>query len=214
MSEIRVLNVPGLWDSGPEHWHSRWEAADPTIRRVHLGEWDAPECREWVRALDDAVRAAGPGVVLAAHSLGCATVAHWAELPGRCVRGALLVAPADVEEPGFPLECRGFAPMPKIPLPFPTILVASTDDEWVDLERAKEFAEAWGSRLVTVGAHGHLNSASGLGDWPEGRALLEELLGHPEPDIDSIPAAEPEPQGDAHPAPEPGAGPKADTDPA
>lgn len=189
----RALMVPGLWDSGPEHWHSRWEAADPTFRRVGLGDWDAPECREWVRALDDAVRAEGTDVVLAAHSLGCATVAHWAELPGRCVRGALLVAPADVDEPGFPLEARGFAPMPLIKLPFPTIVVVSEDDEWVAVERAQAFADAWGSRLVNVGAHGHLNSASGLGDWPEGRKLLEELLALPAPEIEAMPAHPPDP---------------------
>jgi uncharacterized protein len=179
---IRALTVPGLWSSGPQHWHTLWEAADPAIRRVEQPDWDAPECREWVRNLDDAVHAAGRGVVLAAHSLGCATVAHWAKHPGRCVRGALLVAPADVDGAGFPLEARGFAPMPLECLPFPSILVASTDDPFLTLERARLFARSWGSRLVEVGAHGHLNSESGLGAWPEGRRLLEELMALSEPE--------------------------------
>lgn len=189
VSHVRALTVPGLWSSGPEHWHSLWEADDPAIRRVDQEDWDGPERNAWVQRLDDAVRAAGHGVVLAAHSLGCATVVHWAALPGRCVRAALLVAPADVDGAGFPLEARGFAPMPLSPLPFPTILVASADDPYLSLERARLFAEAWGSRLVEVGALGHLNSASGLGAWPEGRRLLEELLALPDPE----PAAPTEP---------------------
>lgn len=181
MTTTTALMVPGLWNSGPEHWHTLWEADNPSFARVHQHEWDAPERREWVRQLDDAVRRAGRGVVLAAHSLGCATVVHWAGLPGRTVRGALLVAPADVDGAGFPLEARGFANMPLKPLPFPSILVASADDPYLSMERARLFAESWGSRLVEVGALGHLNSASGLGAWPEGRTLLNELLALPEP---------------------------------
>lgn len=176
-----ALMVPGLWSSGPEHWQTHWEAADGSFRRVEQEEWDSAERREWVRTLDDAVRRAGRGVVLAAHSLGCATVVHWAGMPGRTVRGALLVAPADVDGAGFPLEARGFAPMPLRTLPFPSILVASADDPYLSLERARLFAECWGSRLVEVGPVGHLNSASGLGQWAEGRALLDELLALPDP---------------------------------
>jgi predicted alpha/beta hydrolase family esterase len=176
-----ALMVPGLWNSGPEHWQTLWEAESPSFQRVDQYDWDAPERRAWVRALDDGVRRAGRGVVLAAHSLGCATVVHWAGMPGRVVRGALLVAPADVDGAGFPLEARGFAPMPLKPLPFPSILVASEDDPYLSMERARIMAESWGSRLVVVGALGHLNSASGLGAWPEGRALLDELLALGEP---------------------------------
>lgn len=177
----KALMVPGLWSSGPEHWHTLWEADNPAFQRVQQFDWDAPERRAWVRSVDDAVRRAGPGVVLAAHSLGCATVVHWAGMQGRMVRGALLVAPADVDGAGFPLEARGFAPMPLKPLPFPSILVASEDDPFLSMERARLFADAWGSRLVEAGAVGHLNSASGLGPWPEGRKLLDELLALPDP---------------------------------
>jgi uncharacterized protein len=179
-----ALMVPGLWSSGPAHWQTLWEQADARFRRVEQEEWDAPERRAWVRGLEDAVRATGPGVVLCAHSLGCATVVHWAGMPLRKVRGALLVAPADVDGAGFPLEARGFAPMPLRRLPFPSILVASEDDPYLSMERARMFAECWGSRLVEVGALGHLNTASNLGEWPEGRRLLDELLALPDPKPD------------------------------
>ena len=65
--------------------------------------------------------------------------------------------------------------MPLRRLPFPSVLVASTDDPYVTEERARTFAEAWGSRFVSAGDVGHINSQSGLGDWPAGFALLQEL---------------------------------------
>ena len=70
-----------------------------------------------------------------------------------------------------------FAPVPLERLPFPSIVVASSDDPYVSLERAEAFARGWGSRLVTIGAAGHINTDAGYGEWPEGRRLLDELRG-------------------------------------
>jgi predicted alpha/beta hydrolase family esterase len=92
------------------------------------------------------------------------------------VRGALIVAPSDTEAPSYPAGPTGWSPMPLAPFPFPSILVASTDDQFLTLERARTFADAWGSRLEIIGAAGHINSASALGDWPAGKALLYELF--------------------------------------
>lgn len=172
----RVLLLPGLYDSGPDHWQSHWERVLPGVRRVHHRDWETPDRREWVETLDRAVAEAGPDVVLAAHSTSCALVSFWARERGRCVRGALLVGPSDTEAPSYPSGPTGWAPMPMDRLPFPTIVVASENDEYVSLERATQFARAWGGRLVNIGPLGHINSASGLGDWPRGRALLNELL--------------------------------------
>ncbi|MEV8097572.1 alpha/beta fold hydrolase [Kitasatospora sp. NPDC085879] len=170
------LVLPGYQNSGPEHWQSRWEAAGAGFVRVEQADWDAPQRTDWVAALDAAVAAADRPVVLVAHSLGCITVAHWAagrtDLPG--VAGALLVAPADVDTAEVP-ELVNFRPVPLRPLPFPATVVASTDDPWCTAERAAAFADAWDAELVELGAHGHINSASGLGDWPEGRRLLADL---------------------------------------
>jgi predicted alpha/beta hydrolase family esterase len=91
------------------------------------------------------------------------------------VRGALLVAPSDVEAPNYPEGTDGFRPMPLERLAFSTIVVASRDDIWVDFSRAESFARAWGSRFVDVGDRGHINSDSKLGAWPEGQALLGSL---------------------------------------
>jgi serine hydrolase len=175
----RVLLLPGLYNSGPDHWQSHWETSEPGFQRLVQDDWNTPALDDWIQRLDQAVAAAGSGVVLAAHSASCILVAAWAARPGRTVRGALLVAPSDSEAPSAPAGPTGFAPMPRGRLPFPSIVVASSNDPYVTLDRATELARWWGSRLVSVGALGHINSASRLGGWPRGRALLEELLDGP-----------------------------------
>ena len=175
-----VLLLPGLWNSGPEHWQSYWERERADCRRVEQADWDAPARAGWVATLDRAVAAAAGPVVFAAHSLGCATVAHWAQQAApdalARVRGALLVAPSDVEALSCPPVMTGFVPLPLRRLGFPSVVVMSKYDEYVTPARAAAFAAAWGSRLVDVGARGHLNSASQLGAWPEGQRLLAALL--------------------------------------
>ena len=132
---------------------------------------------EWVARLDEAITQAQAPVVLVAHSLGVALVNHWAGQAQGRVKGALLVAPADVDSKDHPLEAQRFSPMPLVPLPFPSIVVASENDPFVSLERARYFADAWGSRFVDVGTLGHINADSGLGRWEDGFTLLNELQG-------------------------------------
>lgn len=175
---VTLLNVPGYTNSGPRHWQTLWESHYSSIHRVRQRDWDHPERNEWVDALDAAVRDAHGPVVLVAHSLGCATVAHW-QRSGRLTEkavGALMVAPADVDAPDWPPGIVGFAPMPMQALPLQSTVVASGDDPWVDFERARAFADAWGSLLVHIGDKGHINAESGLGSWPEGRQQLEALV--------------------------------------
>jgi predicted alpha/beta hydrolase family esterase len=178
----RILVLPGLGGSGPAHWQTLWERRDPRCVRVEQRDWDRPERAEWIATLDEAVSAHAGPALLVAHSLACALVAHWARdrrASGAVARvaGALLVAPADVDAPErTPPETRSFAPLPREPLPFRATVVASHDDPFVALERARELAAAWGAAFVDAGARGHLNAASGLGDWPEGWRHVEALL--------------------------------------
>jgi predicted alpha/beta hydrolase family esterase len=150
------------------------------MRRVMQDDWERPRCADWIARLEDAILAT-PDAVLVAHSSSCALVAHWASTAGsgRRVRGALLVAPSDTEAASYPAGPTGFAPMPLRRLPFPSVVVASTNDPYVTAARARTFAEAWGSRFVTIGDAGHINSQSSLGDWPAGFALLQELREEP-----------------------------------
>lgn len=171
-----ILIVPGRQNSDPGHWQSLWEAKYPSARRVEQRNWDRPVCSEWVQGLDKAIRACAQPVVIVAHSIGCLAVVHWAMRHHRPTRGALLVAPSDPERPNCPAEIVGFSPVPLSPIPFPTILVASSDDKYASLGRARQFSEAWGSRWMEVGPCGHINTASGFGPWPAGEELLQNLL--------------------------------------
>lgn len=176
-----VLTVPGLGDSGPGHWQTIWEAERGDTVRADLGMWDRPHRNSWVTRLDGSIRAAGRPVILAAHSLGCLAVAWWAALEtqpfGRPVAGALLVAPPDVDAPASDARLAAFGPTPKLLLPFPSVVIASSDDPYIDLGRAHGLAKYWGSRFVDAGALGHINAASGLGRFALGEQWLDTLLG-------------------------------------
>ncbi|MGC4000949.1 MAG: alpha/beta hydrolase [Anaeromyxobacter sp.] len=171
-----VLILPGLGGSGPQHWQSRWQARHPEFVRVEQASWAEPRLEEWAQALEREVRR-HQRVVLVAHSLACQLVAHWARAGsvGR-VASALLVAPADVERPGASAEVRSFAPLARERLPFRTWIVASSDDPHATVARSLVMAEAWGARLIEAGPLGHINTASGHGEWPDGEAFLAAIL--------------------------------------
>ncbi len=177
MTNTPVLILPGLGDSGPEHWQSLWESSDPAVLRVVQRDWENPKLAEWFETLHRYIAGSGAAPVLVAHSLACLLVAHWVKRFGRGVKAALMVSPSDVDSPArTPAEVRSFSPIPLVRFPFPSIVVASTNDPYVELERAELFAQSWGSRFVVVSQAGHLNASSGLGEWLEGKNLLRELL--------------------------------------
>jgi predicted alpha/beta hydrolase family esterase len=175
-----VLIVPGLDNSGPDHWQSLWQARRGDCRRVDLGCWSEPDRRIWTERLDAALAMTDGPLVLVAHSLGCLTIAWWALGADHArlerVRGALLVAPPDVDSGEAHPFVRRFAPAPNRALPFRSILVASRDDRYAAFCRLEDLARAWGSRFVDAGHAGHINARSGLGYWDDGEALLEELI--------------------------------------
>lgn len=173
-----VLTLAGIWNSGPTHWQTHWERKHPQWQRVQHRDWNNPDRQEWVAELDAAIAQCESMPLLVAHSMSCGLVAHWAKSGSVLkVAGAFLVAPADAEAASFPTEASGFAPMNLERLPFPSIVVASSDDPYVTFERAKAIAAAWGSRFVEIGAAGHINGDSGYGEWPEGERLLLEFCG-------------------------------------
>lgn len=180
MTMTTALVIPGIDGSCPDHWQSRWEAERADCQRVVQRDWSNPDPDEWTGALYRAVRAAEGPVVLVAHSLGCLLIdyatALFGDWQGR-IRGALLVAPCDAERPGIQNAIVRFG-VPRTPLPFRSIVVASTDDPFCSLERARCFAERWGASIVEAGPVGHINVASGHGDWAAGQVLLNDLLNY------------------------------------
>ncbi|AQV94488.1 MULTISPECIES: RBBP9/YdeN family alpha/beta hydrolase [Cupriavidus] len=171
---LQVLTVPGLHGSGPGHWQSRWEQQFPDWQRVEQHDWSRPSLPLWAERVSEGVmraqRVAARGAVLVAHSFGCLATLRQAALDPVGIAGALLVAPADPDKFGVA------ALLPTYRLPFPTILVASRNDPWMPQRTAFSWGTLWGSELVDVGNVGHINADSGLGEWPEGLALLDALV--------------------------------------
>ena len=171
-----VLILPGWHNSGPDHWQSLWQNARGYMR-VEQHNWDFPLRGDWMIPLEEA-GLANPNPVLVAHSLGCVLAAAWAahSMNSHKVKAALLVAPADVERPEMQHMLHSWSPIVRERLPFKTTVAASRNDPYCSLMRASGLAHAWGSRLVDCGMSGHINADSRLGDWPEGLALLQDLL--------------------------------------
>lgn len=179
-SDAEILIVPGWQDSGADHWQTRWEKSLPTARRIVQDDWDNPDVAAWTDRIAEQVSASTKPVVLVGHSLGVpAIVLAGEKLKDSKVAGAFLVAPADVNhasnwpntggERWPPRNGHGgFEPMPTARLPFPAVLVASSNDPYCSTPRAGFLADAWGAMLVDAGENGHINVASGHGPWPEG----------------------------------------------
>ena len=173
--DATVLILPGLGNSGDHHWQTLWENKHG-FQRIQQDNWDTPVKTEWLARVDDYVKKLeAKNVILVGHSLACSTIVSWAEKYNGHVKGALLVAPSDTEADSYPPGTTGFTPMPLFRLPFPSIVVASTDDPYVTLDRAHYFSAAWGSHLQIIGNAGHINVASGHGEWIEGLDLLKQL---------------------------------------
>ncbi|WP_132249626.1 RBBP9/YdeN family alpha/beta hydrolase [Methylobacterium segetis] len=177
-ADCDILVIPGLAGSEEEHWQARWASRLPTARIVEQADWDRPEPEAWCGRIREAVEASTRPVVLIAHSLGViASVAVAPALPPGVVRGALFVAPPDIERtPNLPESVRAFAPIPREPLPVPALVVASRTDPYCTYERAEDLAYAWGAVIVDAGESGHINVASGHGPWPEGLMRLAGFL--------------------------------------
>lgn len=172
----QLIILPGIGGSDHAHWQTHWEATRPNARRFQPADWDRPDLQDWIEALDRAVAEAPEPPVLVAHSLACLLVAHWRGKTSLAVKGAFLVAVPDPSGPAFPVDAAEFQPVPSGPLGFPSLIVASSDDPYGSMDHARSRAHQWGGDIVSVGACGHLNGQSDLGDWPEGRRLLAGFL--------------------------------------
>lgn len=173
-----ILILPGFAGSEEEHWQARWAGRLRTARIVEQADWHDPDPQSWCERIVQAVAQASRPVFLIAHSLGVvASVEAASDFPPGVVRGALFVAFPDIEAHNeLPETVRAFAPVPRVALPFPSLLVASRTDPYCVYERAEEFAAAWGSSLVDAGESGHINVASGHGPWPEGLMRLAGFM--------------------------------------
>jgi len=169
----QIITLPGIGGSAEGHWQSLWEEADKSFTRFRPSSWDQPVLTDWLEALESEIRECDRPPVLVAHSLACLLVAHWAAGSTSTIAGAFLVSTPDPDELLFPIEAASFRQVPTQSMRFPSLMISSTDDPFGTIDYARKRAEQWQSGLVLVGALGHINAASGIGDWPQGRALLD-----------------------------------------
>jgi len=177
MTTCRVLLLPGWLDSDPAHWQSRWERLHG-YRRLTQSDWLWPKRGDWMARLEEVLLESDVQAVLIAHSLGCHLVAAWAahsRITSR-VRGALLVAPPDIERDDMPPNLHPWRPILRRRLPFASVAVTSDDDPYGNADRAAQLVREWGAQQVSLAAAGHINGESGLGDWPAGHALMSPWL--------------------------------------
>ena len=177
-----ILFVPGLRDHVEDHWQTHLAREIAGSRTVPPLIQDRLSLPARVAALDAALHEIEGDVILVAHSAGVLMVAHWAQVPTRAMRAALLATPADVESPlpeGYPtlpdLTANGWLPIPRSPLPFPSLVIASRNDPLARFERISSLAESWRAKLVDAGNVGHLNPAAGFGRWPQAGEYVERL---------------------------------------
>ena len=177
-----VLIVPGLRDHVAGHWQTLLAAGLPRVRTVPPMGRENLDCAAKVAAIEREAQAVDGPLIVVAHSGGVVMLAHWARQTRRPVLGALLATPPDFERAmpaGYPtleaLRAGGWLPVPREPLPFPSIVAASRDDPLGAYERVAELARDWRSKLVDLGKAGHLNPASGYGPWPRATEFIAEL---------------------------------------
>ncbi len=181
LEAVDFLLLPGRGNSNGDHWIAHWAGALPNSSRVLQRDWHRPTPEDWIPRLDAAIAASPRRVVLIAHSVAVAMVVRWADAASsnhlERVAAALLVCPSDVEDtdPAFD-TIRTFAPMPRRALPFPTLVLASSDDPRVTTDRARGFAKDWLADFLDVGPRGHLGNVARPGLWPEGLVHLGQIL--------------------------------------
>jgi predicted alpha/beta hydrolase family esterase len=184
VTDATVVLVPGLRGEVANHWQTRLAATLPNVRVVPpLGRAD-PGLQTRITLLDRVLTDVEGPVVLVAHSAGVLVTVHWAaRFHNAAVVGALLATPPTLAAelpPEYPsirdLRTHGWLPIPRLPLPFPSIVAASENDPLANPVRLRALARAWGSRVRSLGAVGHLNPASGFGEWPGALPLMDELL--------------------------------------
>ncbi|UTW12377.1 RBBP9/YdeN family alpha/beta hydrolase [Marinobacterium rhizophilum] len=181
-TQTTVLIIPGLRDHVADHWQTHLASRLPRVRSVALLETDKLSLDARVEAIQRELEQIEGPVILVAHSAGVLMVAHWAAKYQRPIKGALLAAAPDLEASwpdSYPqpetLRSHGWAPLPRQPLPFPSILAASTNDYLAGFEAAATMASDWNAQLVNLGEVGHLNPASGYGDWPQADEFIRQL---------------------------------------
>jgi uncharacterized protein len=181
-SEVEILVIAGYEGSGDVHWQQRLISKLSSAKLVEQEDWLYGSLAKAVAAIVSAVATAQKPVVFVAHSAGCSLAAHATQAliaAGTVskVKGAFLVSAPD---PAIVKTLVGidpnFANVPRNILPFPSVLISSSNDPFCTQEVSKNLATDWAAEWVDAGEAGHINTASGHGPWPEGMMKFAGFL--------------------------------------
>jgi uncharacterized protein len=170
LREQPVVIVPGLRNSDAQHWQTRWQENLPNSKRIELPEWNTADLAKWKQGIIRQLQNIDKPAVLIAHSFGALASASVAQEFPEKIAALFLVAPADPDK--FHIAQQ----LPQQPLPVPTQIIASSNDPWLAEAKAAYWALLWGADYFRYKNVGHINSASNLGNWPEGITHLQRLL--------------------------------------
>ncbi len=172
--KTKILTVPGFHGSDDKHWQTWLERQLPNSERVRGIDWEQPQIFTWANAIEKHIDARPGRVILVAHSFGCLVSALVASRRPEKIAGLILVAPASPQRfsltgpigVDFKTEIDISDCLPNRRLETLGLLVASTNDPWMEFAQAEQISLQWGLALYNAGNAGHINSEAGYGEWP------------------------------------------------
>jgi predicted alpha/beta hydrolase family esterase len=173
---LNTVFIAGYGNSTEGHWQHSWHMGIKNSNWVEQSDWDHPNCTDWVECLNELIQTIDGPILLASHSLGGSTIVEWSKKYSANIFGAFMVAVPDVESENIPNEITGYQTPALEKLPFPSMVLASTNNPYSTLDRTSYFSQAWGSAQTIVGNLEQVNADSNIGDWPEGLNLLNEFI--------------------------------------
>ncbi|GHI01540.1 RBBP9/YdeN family alpha/beta hydrolase [Neobacillus kokaensis] len=182
MNRQSFLILHGLGGSGQDHWQT-WLAEKLTTQGFNVyyptfSNFDFPNKKIWLKELDEVLGRVPKDhqLTVITHSLGCLLWLHYtAHLNKTLASRAILVAPPS---PRVVLsEAKSFFPVPlerkSLSLAAKeTLFIHSSNDPYCSLEDAN-FYKNIGLPTITFPNMGHINTASGHGEWGW---ILEQCL--------------------------------------
>ncbi len=174
---FNIVFVPGYGNSINGHWQEIWYKEFKDSYWVEQNDWENPRCVDWVEALNLLIQSLEGPILLVTHSLGGSTVVEWSKKHTANILGAFLVAVPDVQSANFPEAISGYQTLPLEKLPFPSLVLASTDDPYSTVDRTKYFAKTWGSGLISIGYLGQVNTDPNIRQGSQAKNLASTTAG-------------------------------------
>jgi len=175
----RAIIIHG-WEGTPHNEWMPWlgsalEKAGYSVEIPQMPNTKSPKLHEWMETL----LMLGPDedTVLIGHSLANALIMKYLEKPNAKAKKAIMVAAwdwlmEDVREFHETFFETGFDYAAIKKKQVPVVIVNSTNDPWIDFEKAKKLADKISAQLITVENAGHFMERDGYKEFP----LLVEIV--------------------------------------